>query len=103
MVKDMNRKKNNLEMQMQNLNGNTKKEKRQIGEKVDSLPGKKNDKQNNSVGYKNYINAKMINDKLIIKIKDLEIDLNNRKQKEMVLKQSFLDMEERNDLLIGKN
>lgn len=49
-VKDINRKKNNLEMQMQNLNGNTKKEKRQIGEKVDSLPGKKNDKQNNSVG-----------------------------------------------------
>lgn len=45
----------------------------------------------------------MINDKLMIKIKDLEIDLNNRKEKEMVLKKSFLDMEERNDLLIGKN
>lgn len=34
---------------IQNQNNKPKKEKREIGEKLSSVPGKKNEKQNNSV------------------------------------------------------
>lgn len=45
----------------------------------------------------------MNNDKLMIKIKDLEVELNKKKSKEKELKQSFLDLEERNDVLLGEH
>ena len=45
----------------------------------------------------------MANDKLMIKIKDLELEFNKRKSKEKEFKKSFFELEERNDVLLGEN
>ena len=63
----------------------------------------KNEKKNNNVSYNNFLTNKLLNDKLFVKISELESELAAKKQKEKQLNTTYKQLEQQKEQLINEN
>ena len=63
----------------------------------------KNEKKNNNVSYNNFLTNKLLNDKLFVRISELESELAAKKQKEKQLNTTYKQLEQQKEQLINEN